>query len=251
MAVKTYQKGSKEKLSKNFKVSEFACNGKDCCTTVLIDEQLVKYLQQIRDHFGKPITITSAYRCTTHNKKVGGATGSRHAKGQAADFGIAGVKPAEIAKYAESIGIKGIGLYETAKDGYFVHIDTREKKSFWYGQGQAYRATFGGAPLYTRDKFLAELMGALGVEREDDLLQATVTIGAKYNNRHACIKPVQKWLKALGYEEIGSTDGIAGAKFTSAMLHFQGDTGCTMTGIAEEWGRTWQELMAAERGVAQ
>ena len=53
--------------------------------------------------------------------------------------------PAEIAKYAESIGILGIGLYETNRDGHFVHIDTRTTKAFWYGQKQAKRTTFGGS----------------------------------------------------------------------------------------------------------
>ena len=27
------------------------------------------------------------------------------------------------------------------------YIDTRKSKGFWYGQGQAYRSTFGGAPV--------------------------------------------------------------------------------------------------------
>ena len=109
--------------------------------------QLVEYLQKIRDRFGKPIIISSGYRCERHNRSVGGATASKHKAGMAADIMIAGVAPSEVAKYAESIGVKGIGLYETAKDGYFVHIDTRVSKSFWYGQGQAYRSTFGGAPV--------------------------------------------------------------------------------------------------------
>ena len=93
----------------------------------------MNYLQQIRTHFGKPVHINSGYRCATHNKKVGGAKASKHATGQAADIKINGVAPSEIAKYAESIGVLGIGLYETNSDGYFVHIDTRTTKSFWYG----------------------------------------------------------------------------------------------------------------------
>jgi uncharacterized protein YcbK (DUF882 family) len=144
MAVKSYKKNAISKLSNNFKSTEFDCHGKGCCSSTLIDEQLVEYLQNIRDHFGKAVTVSSAYRCETHNKNVGGATGSRHMKGQAADIYINGVKPAEIAKYAESIGILGIGLYETDKDGHFVHIDTRTTKSFWYGQAQSPRSTFGG-----------------------------------------------------------------------------------------------------------
>ena len=73
MAIRVYQKGEKTKLSENFNVSEFACHGNGCCTTVQIDEQLVTFLQMIRDHFGKPVTITSGYRCPDHNKSVNGA----------------------------------------------------------------------------------------------------------------------------------------------------------------------------------
>lgn len=241
MAVKTYDNKENVRLQKNFRLWEFRC---PCgCGTTLHDPDLSGYLQQIREHFGKPVYITSGYRCEEHNASIKNASKtSRHMKGQAADFYISGVKPAEIAKYAESIGVKGIGLYE-GSDGNFVHIDTRKKKSFWYGHKQAYRATFGGG--YTREVFLEELRAALGAESDGDLIQSTVTIGAKYNKRHGCIKPVQKWLAALGYEEVGDADGCAGAMFTSALLHFQQDVGCTMTGIAEEWGRTWQELINA------
>lgn len=144
MAIKIYAKNEATKLSANFKSTEFDCHGEGCCSSTLIDSKLVNYLQDIRDHFDKPLNVSSAYRCDKHNKSVGGATGSRHKKGEAADIYINGVAPKEIAKYAESIGILGIGLYETDKDGYFVHIDIRPTKSFWYGQAQEKRDTFGG-----------------------------------------------------------------------------------------------------------
>ena len=133
MAIKTFVKGKPTSLSTNFKSTEFDCHGSGCCTQTKVDDKLVQYLQQIRNHFGKPVNISSGYRCEVHNKKIGGATASRHKSGQAADIYISGVAPAEIAKYAESIGILGIGLYETDADGHFVHVDTRETKSFWYG----------------------------------------------------------------------------------------------------------------------
>ena len=104
--------------------------------------------------------------------------------------------------------------------------------------------------ICSREKFLTELQEALGatVSGMPDLetLGRTVTIGAKYNRSHPCVKPVQKRLFALGYKEVGKADGVAGAMFTSALLHFQMDAGCTMTGMAEEWGRTWQELIWRE-----
>ena len=152
MAIKTYAKGSNTKLSANFNSSEFDCHGSGCCSSTLVDDKLVTYLQQIREHFGKPVNISSGYRCATHNKNIGGATNSRHSKGQAADIYINGVAPAEIAKYAESMGILGIGLYETNNDGFFVHVDTRETKSFWYGQKEASRTTFGGTTVATDNK---------------------------------------------------------------------------------------------------
>ena len=54
MAVKTYDK-SKDRcvqLSKNFKVREFACKCSRC-SIALVDEELVRILQQIRDHFNQ------------------------------------------------------------------------------------------------------------------------------------------------------------------------------------------------------
>lgn len=147
MAVITYKKSDRIQLSKNFNSYEFRCGlGRPCsCQTTLIDEKLVEILQMIRDHWpGHALHITSGYRCPAYNRSVGGATGSYHSKGMAADITVDGVVPREVAKYAESIGVLGIGLYETKADGFFVHVDTRTYKSFWYGQKQAPRTTFGG-----------------------------------------------------------------------------------------------------------
>ncbi len=140
MATNTYGKTEKTQLTKHFNISEFHCKGTACnCKETLHDPALSNFLQQIRDHFGKPIHITSGYRCAKHNAAVGGASGSRHTKGQAADFYIDDVEPVEIAAFAEQIGVLGIGLYDN-----FVHIDTRSRKSFWYGNKQEKRETFGG-----------------------------------------------------------------------------------------------------------
>ena len=142
MSKNNENKKSNQKLSEHFSSDEFDCHGTGCCTTTIINEKLVEYLEKIRTHFGKPITITSGYRCVVHNRNVGGATGSRHGKGDAADIVIQGIAPRTVAQYAESIGILGIGLYETSSDGHFVHIDARDYKSFWYGQACAGRSTF-------------------------------------------------------------------------------------------------------------
>lgn len=133
-----YSKDENIVLSKNFETSEFKCRGANCCSEILIDPMLVAFLQKIRDHFNAPVIINSAYRCTKHNSKIGGASNSKHLYGQAADIKVDGVKPLKVAQYAESIGVKGIGQYEN-----FVHIDTRQNKFYWYGNEQKQKSTFG------------------------------------------------------------------------------------------------------------
>ena len=43
-------------------------------------------LDPLREMYGKPIIVTSGYRCPKLNKAVGGAAKSQHTKGQAADI---------------------------------------------------------------------------------------------------------------------------------------------------------------------
>ena len=43
-------------------------------------------LDIVRERYGKPITISSVYRCSALNRIVGGASTSQHTKGQAAEI---------------------------------------------------------------------------------------------------------------------------------------------------------------------
>lgn len=245
MAIKTYKKGDNQKIAPNFRAREFDCQGSGCCSATPIDEKLVDHLQRIRTHFGKPVYVT-AYRCKTHNAKVANAApNSYHCYGQAADFHIDGVKPAEIAKYAESIGIKGIGLYDT-----FVHIDTRTSKSFWYSHAQQRRTTFGGAPekdAYTLYAFVWDVQNAVSATVDGiagpETLSKTVTLSERKNRTHKAVLAVQKRLLALGYAEVGEADGIAGTKFTVAVTHFQKDNGCWTDGEITAKNQTWKKLL--------
>lgn len=128
--VKAYSKAKdgQKKLSKNFKVREFACS--DGSDPIFISQELVEVLQKIRDYFNTPVDINSAYRTPGKNKAVGGAAYSQHLYGTAADITVRGVKPATVAAYAEKLMPKkgGIGIYAT-----FTHIDVRATKSRWKG----------------------------------------------------------------------------------------------------------------------
>lgn len=124
-------------VSKNFKVKEFRC--KDGSDRIMIDVDFVKdKLQKIRDHFGAPITINSAYRTPEYNAKVKGAKASYHLQGRAFDIVVKYHTPQEVARYAQSLGIHGIIQY-----GGFVHVDSRTSQ-YWARDRNGKRTVVNG-----------------------------------------------------------------------------------------------------------
>ena len=137
MAIKQYSlmADGNRRLAPDFKVRELRC--KDGTDTVMVDEALTVVLQCIREHFGKPVTITSAYRTPAHNAAVGGAKFSQHLYGRAADIRVQGVSVEDVAAYAESLmpDRGGIGRYpvKAGRATGWVHVDTRADKTRWRG----------------------------------------------------------------------------------------------------------------------
>ena len=116
----------------------------------------------------------------------------------------------------------------------------------WYGNCVYYN---GGGEFVTdtQETFVLEIQKAIGAAQDGiagaETLAKTPTLSARFNATHPAVRPVQARLWELGYTEVGDADGTAGPKFTSALAHFQKDNGCTPTGLAEEWGKTWQKLL--------
>lgn len=86
---------------KHFKKSEFTC--KCGCGMNNIDLKLVKILEEIRNHFGQAVVITSGCRCKKHNADVGGVQGSRHVLGKASDIYVKGVSTSTLLAYTKSL----------------------------------------------------------------------------------------------------------------------------------------------------
>ena len=94
------------------------------CGENKIKPGFLRQLNDLRDVWGKPLTLTSAYRCPVHNrsKAVNGAEDSRHVHGDAADISwahMSGIQKAELLQRALQ-RFTGIGISQA-----FLHVDSR------------------------------------------------------------------------------------------------------------------------------
>jgi len=106
-------------IAPHFNLSEFAC---PCCQKVMIHPLLLLKLMALRDVLERPVFITSGYRCSNYNRKVGGVANSYHCIGMAADIQVKDINLIELLAYAEEIDFSGIGFYEKK---HFLHLDVR------------------------------------------------------------------------------------------------------------------------------
>lgn len=197
-----------------FLLREFRC--RDDSDEVLLDSKLLGILQRVRDHFGKAVSITGAYRTVKYNKSVNKAASSYHLKGQAADFTVTGISNREVAKFLQGIGVKGIGLHDYT--GGFIHVDTRERSYYWqqdHHDSKCYEvSSFGKTEVY--------------------LVKGQTVTTVRYNDKNAYVRLLQG---ELGVE----TDGIFGAETEAAVRQFQCTHGLTVDGVAGI--KTWNALL--------
>ena len=134
--------------TEDFKPEEFKCEcGGRYCTGYpsYMKKVELKNLQKIRDHWGKPMTITCGLRCRPYNNSLKGSiTNSKHLTGYATDFYMAGVTDALITRkmaiawikklpnhnYTYGNGIDSNGVRVSASYmGNALHTDTNAPKA--------------------------------------------------------------------------------------------------------------------------
>ena len=204
--VKTFSKKTHGtlKVAPNFKVREFSCN--DGTDKTPIDFELLCLLQLIRNIKKAPIQINSGYRTPSWNKKCGGASNSYHLYGRAFDISCGDAR--ELCTIANSIGIKGIILYNS-----FIHIDTRESE--YHANYSNFNYTFKKIDIPYQNRLMAEGM--------NDFL-----VGC-----------IQFKLKQKGYD-CGQVDWIFGRNTLKAVKRFQEVNGLKVDGIVGI--KTWNRL---------
>lgn len=115
----------------NFSPAEIACRGTG---KLRVNADALDRLQALRAALGKPMIVTSGYR----NRRVGGATASKHMEGTAFDISMANHDPAAFIAAAQRVGFRGIGTYPRSN---FVHIDTGPARTW----GDPFPARPGGS----------------------------------------------------------------------------------------------------------
>ena len=142
-----------KKLSANFTAGELARSGEMVFNIARIDPALVAALQAIREHVGKPVTVTSGYRSFAYNTEIYRRRGQRptlsqHISGRGADIKIEGMSGVQIAKAAiDAAGCAvAVGLGAT-----FAHIDVRGRFAVW-NYGGVTQAQIDEVTRYHRSK---------------------------------------------------------------------------------------------------
>ena len=132
MSVKSYsfKSNGNKFLSQHFQVKEFASiSGNKLYTDkVLIDSRLITMLENLYEKLGcTSIIVNSGYRCSNHDKAVGGNGYGQHTKGTAADIvcrnknGIIDAKI--VCCVAHELGFGGVANISAKYQA--VHVDVR------------------------------------------------------------------------------------------------------------------------------
>lgn len=127
-------------LSKNFNLAEMIRSGvatnrgldNTPSQTVIDDLRRLceNVLQPIRDHYGKPVNVSSGYRSPAVNKAVGGTATSQHVLGQAADISVEGVGTKELWEFIRDNLDYDQNILEYYKGGRtgWVHVSWRQSR---------------------------------------------------------------------------------------------------------------------------
>src|SRR5690606_7476037 len=96
---------------KYFHLNEFECG---CgCGRAEMNPTFLAALDRLRERYGKPLVVTSGYRCPSYNSKVSstGPTGP-HTTGKAADLRVDRGDAYRLLKLALDAGFTGIGVQQ-------------------------------------------------------------------------------------------------------------------------------------------
>ena len=116
--------------SEHFSNNELSCNH---CGKNEMDPEFLSWLEQVRELYGKPMVLSSAYRCPEYNAQVSstGTTGP-HTTGKAVDVLVNGKDAVRLERAAVLLCVNGKGTKQKGPwGGRFLHLDLVDRKAIW------------------------------------------------------------------------------------------------------------------------
>lgn len=110
-------------MTEHFSKKELMCR---CgCGQIYLDKRFLNDLEDLRVAFGKPMIVTSGYRCEKYNEKVSSTGGSGpHTTGKAIDIRVSGQDAYTLVAMAINFGFSGIGVHQRGPvSKRYVHLD--------------------------------------------------------------------------------------------------------------------------------
>lgn len=109
----------------NFKENEFKCSH---CGKCDMHPLMMDTLQSIRDLYGKPIFITSGYRCPNHPVESMKQRPGEHTYGMAVDIVCNNQDCLKLIELAQKHDINRIGVHQKGRaSGRFLHLGVGDK----------------------------------------------------------------------------------------------------------------------------
>lgn len=104
-----------------FQRSEFRCKH---CGADRMQERFLLDLDELRHRYGKPLVVSSGYRCPEYNARVS-STGLHgpHTTGLAVDLSVARTDAYAVLRLALELGFTGIGVAQKGNNR-FIHLDS-------------------------------------------------------------------------------------------------------------------------------
>ena len=116
---------------KNFPEKELRCQHTGFTNPNPEFKVLMDKIQELRDLYGKPLSVSSAYRHTSHPIESKKSKGGQHTIA-AIDLKVSGEASVEVLKLALRLGFTGIGVHQKGNfNQRFIHLDLRSSPWMW------------------------------------------------------------------------------------------------------------------------
>lgn len=90
------------------------------CGELKFEDTTRERLNILREKYGKPLSVTSGYRCSEYNDEKGYT--QTHASGHAVDLRVSHKDALKVVELAIEVGFTGIGVNQKGS-GRFIHLD--------------------------------------------------------------------------------------------------------------------------------